>query len=74
MIANDEFSHSEAFDLLTDETLAADDALPDTGIGIEKERVLSPIFIRTPVYGTRSSTVVISNSEGDLELDERVFV
>ena len=74
LIANDEFSTREAFDLLADETLAADDALPDTGIGIEKERVLSPIFIRTPVYGTRSSTVVLSNSEGDLELDEKVFV
>lgn len=74
LIANDKFSKSDAFDLLADERLAADDALPDTGIGIEKERVLSPIFIRTPIYGTRSSTVVVSNSEGDLELDERVFV
>ncbi len=74
LIAAEEFSKSAAFDLLTDETLADDDALPDTGIGIEKERVLSPIFIRTPVYGTRSSTIVISSSEGELELDERVFV
>lgn len=73
LIAKDEFSKSEAFDLLADETLAADDALPDTGIGIEKERVLSPIFIRTPVYGTRSSAVVVSNADGDLELEERVF-
>lgn len=74
LIANAEFSQSESFDLLADETLAADDALPDTGIGIDKERALSPIFIRTPIYGTRSSTIVISISEGELELDERVFV
>ncbi|MEQ1763294.1 MAG: NRDE family protein [Pyrinomonadaceae bacterium] len=74
LIEADVFSNSDAFDLLADETLAADDALPDTGIGIEKERVLSPIFIRTPIYGTRSSTVVVSNSEGDLELEEKVFV
>lgn len=73
LIANDDFSTTAAFGLLADETLAADDALPDTGIGIEKERVLSPIFIRTPIYGTRSSTVVVSN-HGELELDERVFV
>lgn len=74
LIADDELSKSEAFVLLADETVAADDALPDTGIGIEKERFLSPIFIRTPTYGTRSSTIVISNSEGELEMDERVFV
>lgn len=28
--------------------------LPDTGVGLEKERILSPILICTPVYGTRS--------------------
>jgi uncharacterized protein with NRDE domain len=69
-----EFSKSDAFDLLADETLAADDALPDTGIGIDKERILSPIFIRTAIYGTRSSTIVLSNPEGQLDLDERGFV
>ena len=39
----------------------ADDAvLPDTGIGIEKERFLSPSFIRTSLdYGTRASTILI---------------
>lgn len=74
LISGNNFSKETAFELLTDETFATDDALPDTGIGIEKERVLSPIFIRTPIYGTRSSTIVISDANGDLELDERVFV
>lgn len=74
LIASDEISAESAFALLADETIALDDELPDTGIGVERERVLSPIFIRTPVYGTRSSTVVISNVDGELKLEERVFV
>ena len=74
LISQEEFSREQGFALLADVTLAADPDLPDTGVGIERERILSPIFIRTPVYGTRSSTVVISDIGGQLELEERVFV
>jgi uncharacterized protein with NRDE domain len=47
---------------LADETIAPDDQLPDTGVGLEMERRLSPAFIRMPElgYGTRSSTIVIA--------------
>lgn len=74
LVKQDEIRLDECFDLLDDKTLAADEELPDTGIGIDKERLLSPIFIRTPVYGTRSSTVVLYSNEAGLTLDERVFV
>ena len=37
---------------------AADPTLPDTGVGLEMERFLSPAFIRGPRYGTRASTVL----------------
>ena len=43
-------------DLLADTTPAADSALPETGVGVLMERMLSPICIRTPAYGTRNST------------------
>src|SRR5690606_29524093 len=36
---------------LADETRAADPELPDTGVGLELERRLSPSFIRGPEYG-----------------------
>ena len=47
---------------LADRTPAPDADLPDTGIGLERERMLSPAFIRSPDgrYGTRSSTLVIT--------------
>lgn len=62
------------FELLKDESLAEDTDLPDTGIGYEREKLLSGIFIRTPVYGTRSSSVLTMNSSFEIELEERVFV
>jgi uncharacterized protein with NRDE domain len=47
--------------LLADSTPATDDELPDTGVGRELERMLSPVFVRTSDgrYGTRSSTLII---------------
>lgn len=62
------------FEILEDRTLADDRELPDTGIGYEKEKLLSAIFIETPVYGTRSSSVVTADRKGSLDLEERVFV
>lgn len=47
------------FALLADAEPAADEDLPDTGVGLSVERMLSPLFIRTPQYGTRASTVLM---------------
>lgn len=52
------------FAALADERVAADGALPDTGIGPERERWLSSAFIRGADYGTRASTVVAIDHEG----------
>ena len=50
------------FDALADRRVADDAALPDTGVGLDKERMLAPAFIRSPdqLYGTRCSTLVIT--------------
>jgi uncharacterized protein with NRDE domain len=61
------------FDLLTDRTRPPDDRLPDTGVGLAWERILSPLFIESPVYGTRSSTVLLIDRRGDVTFAERVF-
>lgn len=59
------------FDLLRDETRAEDAALPDTGIGVERERALSPIFIRSDGYGTRCSTVITVDAARRVHFEER---
>lgn len=45
-------------ELLADHEIAPDEQLPDTGVGLPMERLLSPLFIRSPQYGTRVSTVL----------------
>lgn len=46
-------------DALADTSIAPDEGLPDTGVGLELERMLSPPFVRGERYGTRCSTVVL---------------
>jgi len=50
---------------LQNEEIAADDQLPETGVGLELERLLSPAFITSPSYGTRTSTIVIIEGHTD---------
>ncbi len=61
------------FSLLADRSMPEDNLLPDTGIGPEWERLLAPLFISGPVYGTRSSTVVLMGYDGMLTFIERSF-
>jgi uncharacterized protein with NRDE domain len=50
------------FEALADRSLPQDGALPDTGVGLDKERMLAPAFIRSPdqAYGTRCSTLIVT--------------
>ena len=59
------------FDLLADRRRPEDHELPDTGVGLELERVLSPIFIESPGYGTRSSAVILVDRDGGVRFEER---
>lgn len=61
------------FEALFDDQTTPDENLPDTGIGLERERALSSIFIRTPGYGSRSSTVVLVDSKNNLFFSERTY-
>ncbi|WP_267120563.1 NRDE family protein, partial [Xanthomonas sacchari] len=58
---------------LADETLADPADLPDTGVGPDLERRLSPAFIRGSEYGTRASTIVAVDAAGHGWIHERRF-
>lgn len=64
---------SRLLDLLADESQPADAALPDTGVGLDLERRLAPIFIRGTHYGTRAATLAVRRADGTLMLRERRF-
>ncbi len=61
------------FDLLADDGIVADSDLPATGVALEWERTLSAVFVRSPEYGTRASTVLLRDRAGTGVLIERSF-
>ncbi|MGD0022103.1 MAG: NRDE family protein [Smithellaceae bacterium] len=61
------------FALLSDRRVAPDDKLPATGVGREWERLLSPIFIKSANYGTRSSTILLIGKNKRVKFVEKVF-
>ncbi len=78
LAASHEASHDEAWlqnrllKLLCDDQTAPDSELPRTGLALDKERVLSAAFIRTPDYGTRASSVIRIGSH-HAQFTERCF-
>jgi uncharacterized protein with NRDE domain len=79
---NDDSDESGLIESLFDEVLGdatvvtCDELLPDTGIGKDLKRFLSPIFIpgatcRSADYGTRASTVILVHTNGTALFIER---
>lgn len=60
------------FLLLQNSDHAPDGLLPKTGVSLEWERMLSPLFIESEHYGTRSSTVLFM-IEKEIQYTERVY-
>ena len=61
------------FRILGARQLAADGELPQTGIPLARERLLSAPFIVSDDYGTRSSTVLTLARGGEARFVERTF-
>ena len=67
------FEVEHLFEALYDDELAKDNELPDTGVGLEKERWLSPQFIKSPKYGTRCSTIILVDNNNKSLYAERTY-
>ena len=70
----DHVSASDILDMLKDPTPPPDEMLPDTGVGIEWERMLSPLFIKSDVYGTMSSSIILVKKTGEATFLEQTHV
>ena len=68
-----DLSHGMLLSLLQDEEVPPDHLLPDTGVGQEWERILAPLFIKSPTYGTRSSTIMTIDEDNRLLVTERTY-
>ena len=63
----------QLLDAMYDDAVAPDAELPDTGVGLEMERQLSSIFIKTPQYGSRNTTVIMVDRADNVRFIERVY-
>lgn len=67
----DEARQMAIYEFLSNNNVASDAMLPDTGVGLEWERILSPAMIVTEKYGTRCSTALTIRVNGEVMFGER---
>lgn len=60
-------------ELLADSEQPGDAELPDTGVGLARERQLSAAHVVSADYGTRCSSVLIVDADGRAQFAERSF-
>lgn len=68
-----EINTEDLFTMLKDRTRPPDVELPDTGVGLDRERLLSSMFIHSNNYGTRSSSVILFKTNGQVTFIERTY-
>ena len=62
------------FELLRDDGIHPDAHLPQTGVPLDWERLLSSAFVKSPGYGTRGSTVLSVGKDGWASFDEQTWL
>ncbi len=73
-INSNQINEESLMKILDDKSFAEDENLPKTGVGIELERVLSSVFIKTEKYGTRCSTILLVDKNNNVKFVERTFL
>ena len=74
IVKNNEVDTNALFEMMENTDLGSVADLPDTGVGLELERILSAAFIKSPNYGTRCSTVLLVDWDNNVTLEERSHV
>ena len=73
LVQQDNVDLQQALWLLQDTTQPDDADLPDTGVGLVWERLLATAFIKSPIYGTRASSILLLG-KNTIQLTEQTWV
>lgn len=73
ILQNDDIAPEQLFAIMADRTLPDDQALPQTGVGIEMERMLAPAYVTSENYGTRVTSVLLIDNNNEVQFRERSF-
>lgn len=71
VLGHTELQPVQIFEILADSELADDSELPATGVSLDWERQLSAIRITGPDYGTRTSTVLLIDTQNRVFFQEK---
>jgi uncharacterized protein with NRDE domain len=74
LLHEDDYIENGWLSVLSDASMAPDAQLPDTGVGLEKERLLSARRIVSSGYGTRCSTLIRLSWDGSVEFIEKTWI
>ncbi len=61
------------FELMSNNKQAKTESLPNTGIPLDWERLLSSIFIVSPEYGTRTTNIITQDNKGKISVYDRSY-
>lgn len=73
LVKKEEVSTNQLLDILGNKQIADDIELPKTGIPLDWERALSPLFIETENYGTRCSTIIFTSYTDHTSFTEKTY-
>ena len=73
LLPHDEMLES-IFLLLSDDEKFPDEELPKTGLPIEMERLVSSIFIKSEIYGSRVASIVLIDNNDNVEIIEKSYL
>ncbi|SES71332.1 NRDE family protein [Thalassotalea agarivorans] len=73
LVASEQLSKQALLALMTNKEKASIEELPETGIGIDWEHLLSSIFIVSPEYGTRSTSILTIDDKNNLTMLEQSY-
>jgi uncharacterized protein with NRDE domain len=74
LLLDEEQRHTALAEVVGERQPEPDARLPDTGVGVELERLLSAQFICSRDYGTRATTTVAVSKDGSISFGERSFL
>jgi len=73
LLVQEKIDKESLFNLMTNTVMAEESHLPETGLPLEKEKAISPMFINIEGYGTRCTTLILVDKNGKVDFTERQY-
>jgi len=74
LIQHDDIEAEQLFAMMSNQELPDEQDLPQTGVSLEMERMLAPIFVTSPDYGTCLTTVILVERNHNFQFWERSYI